>query len=120
MAAVEITKHALPQNAAGYDLTDSADFTTLVSGSGNGVKFTYEDGLILVLKNDSGSAATYTLKVPASSSLAAYGGTITSPTCVVANGKTVLLILSSLFRDAATGFVTVECSAGGKALLLEP
>ena len=120
MAAATITKVAIPHTSAGYNLTDSADFTTLVAGSGNGVQFTHESDLIIVLKNDTGGSATFTLKIPASSSLTTYGGSITSPTIVVANGKTYLLRLDTLFRDGSTGYVTIECNVGGKALVLAP
>lgn len=120
MAAATITKVAIPHTSAGYNLTDSADFTTLVAGSGNGVQCTHEDDLIVVLKNDTGGSATFTLKIPASSSLTTYGGAITSPTVVVANGKLVQLRLDSLFRSGTTGYVTIECNVAGKVLVQDP
>jgi hypothetical protein len=119
MAAVEITKVAIPHTDAGYNLTDSADFETLVAGAGNGVKFTHEDDLIVILKNDSGSPATFTLKAVLGAAYTTYGAALTNPTIAVANSKTYIMRLDKVFR-AADGFVTIECDVAGKVLVLDP
>lgn len=120
MTATLITKHAIPHTNAGYAFTDSADFATLSTGSGNGVDFAYEDDLLVALKNDTGGSATFTLKIPANAQISTNGGSITSPTRVVADGKTFLMRLDKVFRDGATGLVTIECNVAGKVLVLDP
>jgi len=119
MAAATITKVAIPNSSAGYNLTDSAGFTTLVAGSGNGVKFTYEQQLVVVLKNDSGGAAVFTFKTILAGGYSSYGVTATNPTLTLATGKTYLWRPNTIFRDSSS-FVTIECDVAGKALVLDP
>jgi len=75
----------------GYNLTDSADFTTLTTGSGNGVKFTYDSKDEVILKNDTAGAAVFTLVVGIGGSITDVGGSITDPTVTVAAGKNTCL-----------------------------
>lgn len=118
MATAEITKVAVPHTNAGVNLTDAA-FTTLVAGAGNGVKFLWESDLLLYLRNDSGGSLTFTLKLAPGSEYTAYGATITSPTIVIANGKTYLVRLNQVFKSSDS-YAYVECSGAGKALVLDP
>ena len=102
----------------GYNLTDSADFTTLVAGAGNGVQFTHDGNDTLILKNDTGGAAVFTFKTPTPSSLSAVGGSVTEPTVTVADGKThVMPPLGTVFKQS-DGKVYIECDVAGKVLLL--
>lgn len=119
MSAVPINKVTIPHTNAGYNLTDSADFSTLVTGSGNGVSFAWSGGDVVVLKNDSGSSATYTIKFGPFASITGVGGAVTNPTIVIANNKTYMVRLDSQFADA-NGNVTIECSVAGKALVVTP
>ena len=120
MPAATITAVTLPHTMAGYNLTDSAGFTTLVAGSGNGVKFDYVDDLVVVLKNDSGGAAVFTVKVRTPASFTTYSAGVSHPTINVANNKTYLLRLDqSPFVDAS-GDITIECDVAGKVLVLDP
>lgn len=119
MAAVDIDAVAIPHDSVGYNLTDSAGFTTLVAGSGNGVTFDFADDDLVVLKNDTGGSATFTLKAVLQSAYTAYGVTVTNPTKVVATGKTFLLRLSNVFKGTGNK-VTIECSVAGKVLVLTP
>lgn len=119
MAATEINKVAIPHSSAGYNLTDSVDFSTLVAGSGNGVKFTFEQQLIVLLKNDTGGPAVFTFKAQLGANYTSYGVTLTNPTLSVANGKTYIWRPENIFR-ASDGFVTIECDVAGKVLVLDP
>lgn len=119
MAVVPITKVTLPHTGAGYNLTDSADFSTLVAGSGNGVSFAWASSDWVILKNDSGGSGTFTLKFGPFTAITGYGGSVTNATIVVANNKTYFLRLDSQFSDAS-GNVVIECSVAGKALVLTP
>lgn len=116
MAAATITKQVIPRSSAGYNLTDSAHFATLVAGSGNGVKFAYEAGLSVILKNDTGGAAVFKFLAQLAAAYTTYGVTLTHS---VANGKTYIWHPETLFRDS-TGFITIECDVAGKVLVIEP
>src|SRR5687768_10198774 len=100
MPATSHSKVTLNRNLTGYNLTDSTDFTTLVAGSGNGVKFSYAADDLVLLKNDTGGAAVFTFKVTSPGSFATFGVTVTHPTKSVAAGKTLLLRIADLFKDA--------------------
>lgn len=120
MAATTITAVSLPHTLAGYNLTDSAGFATLTTGAGNGVKFSFAANLIVVLKNDTGGAATFTVKVLTPTSYSTYTVTVTDPTIAVANGKTYLLRLDESPFRLSTGYITIECNVAGKVLVLDP
>jgi hypothetical protein len=114
MARVTITATAVP--AATYNLTDSADFTALSTGAGNGVQFTYNGAHLLVLKNTTGGTAAYTIKVPTP---AAYTSIATIPDDTVSVGTldTHLVKLSSVYKQS-DGMVYVDCDVAGSALLI--
>ncbi len=115
MAAVVITTNAV--SLLGTNLTD-ATFSTLVSGSGNGIKFLADSRSFIVLKNDSGGSLTFTLKLRSFAALALYSITPTDPTIVIAAGKSYLLKISDELQDSS-GYVTIECSGAGKAALFQ-
>lgn len=115
MSRTTITATVVPDT--GYNLTDSADFATLSTGSGNGVQFTYNPANRLVLKNDTGGAAVFTIKVPTPGQYSGQGATIPDVTKSVATGKTVLYPLSAIFKQS-DGRVYIECDVAGKVLVL--
>lgn len=116
MARTNISAVSIPDT--GYNLTDSAGFSTLGVGASNGVTFNYDPAHLVVLKNDSGSSATYTFKVPTPAQFSGQGITIADVTVAVATGKTVLYPLSAIFQQS-DGLVYLDCSVAGKALVLE-
>lgn len=119
MAATEIAKDTIPRTNAGYNLTDSADWNTMSTGAGNGVKWTAEPGTDLIaLKNDTGGPATFTFKINQPSGYSTFGVTISDVTLAVADGKTYFVRLSSLFKDA-NGVITVECNVAGKIIVFD-
>lgn len=117
MAAVDITEDIQAIEATGYNLTDSADFTTLVTGAGNGIKFEYNDRLAIILKNDTGGAATFTILVPQIAILTEAGVTVPDADIAVATGKTYLVQQAYAFKDE-DGYITIECDVAGKILLI--
>jgi hypothetical protein len=117
MAAVDITNDIVEIAATGTNLTDSADFTTLVVGAGNGIKFEYTDRLTIILKNTTGGAATFTILVPQIDILTEAGVTVPDSDIVVANGKTYLVQEAYAFKDS-DGYVTIECDVAGEILLV--
>lgn len=119
MAVTDINRIALPETAAGYNLTDSADFTTMTAGAGNGVRFDYGASDVVVLKNDSGGTRIYTGKIVVVANYTAYGAAVTDPTVSVATGKTYLWRLNEAFKDGSNK-ITVECDGAGKILVATP
>lgn len=109
--------NAVQMDDDGYNLTDSADFTALAVGAGNGVTFDYDTRNELILKNTTAGAATYTLKVPTPSEYAAKGATVPDVAVVVAAGKTWRYPLSGIFRQS-DGKVYVDCDVAGSVLVL--
>jgi hypothetical protein len=120
MATTAISRISLPHTIAGYNLTDSSDFTTMATGAGNGVEFDYSADSIIVLKNDTGGAAVFTAKVVLTTAQTAYSVAITDPTRSVANNKTYIWRLdNTMFKDANSK-VIIECDVAGKILVLNP
>lgn len=101
----------------GYNVTDSTDFETLATGAGNGVVFPHNNDYRIILKNDTGGAATFTIKIPTPQNLADLSLTVPDFTVSVANGKTYELKGLSQFRQQ-DGNVYIDCSAAGKVLVL--
>lgn len=102
----------------GYNLTDSTDFTTLATGSGNGVEFTYDANDILILKNDTAGSAIFTFVVATPSGVSSVGGSITSPTITVAAGKTHVMPALPIVFKQSDDKVYIDCDAAGEVLLL--
>lgn len=115
MARTAISRTALP--AAGYNLTDSSDFETLSTGAGNGIEVPYREGDVLVLQNDTGGSATFTVKVRQPQQYSALGIIVPDDTFVVADGKTVIVPLSSVYKQT-DGNIYVDCDVAGDVLLL--
>lgn len=115
MAAVAITETAIP--VGGYNLTDSADFTALVAGSGNGVSFTYNSKDVILLKNATAGAAVFTVKTRSFSQLDALSITPADYTVNVAVGKTHVFEIAPGLRES-DGSVIIECDVAGEVLIL--
>lgn len=114
MAAVTITPTTITN---GYNLTDSADFSTLVAGAGNGVTFSYTKPGLIVLKNDTGGAAVFTIKSRTVTELSEAGLTTPDSTVNVANNKTYVLPVEAIYNGAGNK-ITIECDVAGKVLPL--
>ena len=118
MAETNITAVAIPGNDTGYALTDSSDFATLSTGAGNGVKFDFKANDIVILKNDTGGAAVFTLIAQEGSSFTTYNAAVTNPTVSVATAKTFVLKLAELFKKVSDGKAYIECDVAGKVLVM--
>lgn len=103
----------------GYNLTDSADFTTLTLGSGNGITVLFDPKDILILKNDTGGSAVFTLKVPGETKYSDKNAVVPDVSVTVANGKTWVYQLTNIFKQA-DGKVYIDCDVAGKVLVLSP
>lgn len=114
MARVPITRTAVPDT--GLNLTD-ATFATLATGANNGVEVPFREADLIVLKNDTGGAAVFTIKVPQPAQFAGQGVTIPDKTVNVATGKTLLYPSAQVFRQPA-GAIYIDCDVAGKVLAL--
>lgn len=114
MARVAASRTAFPDT--GINLTD-ASFTTLATGANNGVEVPLFDPDILVLKNDTGGAAVFTVKVPQPSEFSEQSITVPDKTYSVATGKTYLIPANLIYRQS-DGDVYIDCDVAGKVLVL--
>jgi len=118
MSRADLTKTSLVAlTSNGLNLTD-ATFTTLSTGAGNGISFAYDPSDLIVLKNDSGGSAVYTLKTVQQTSLTAVGVTIPDVSITVANNKTHVFRLSDIFKQSGD-LAFIDCDVAGKALVID-
>jgi hypothetical protein len=103
----------------GYNLTDSADFTTLSTGDGNGITVGFDPRDVLVLRNDTGGPAVFTLKVPGEDKYSDKGITVPDEEVTVASGEDWVYQLTSVFKQG-DGKVYIDCDVAGKVLVLSP
>ena len=113
MARTTITATAIP--ATGLNLTD-ATYATLGTGAGNGVAFPHDGNQRIILKNDTGGAATFTIKVPTPASYTDIGVTFPDMTVAVANGKTHEFKPAAVWRQS-DGAIYIDCNVAGKVLV---
>jgi hypothetical protein len=117
MARTAITPTDLTKT--GYNLTDSAGFTALSAGAGNGITVIFDPQDILILKNDTGGIAVFTLKVPGETKYSDKSATVPDVTVTVASGKTWVYQLTNIFKQT-DGKVHIDCDVAGKVLVLSP
>lgn len=118
MARTTITKVAIPEiTSEGYNLTDSADFETLSTGTENGVDFLFDDRTIIVLKNPTGGDADFTIVLATPAGIASVGGSVTSPVVDVAAAKTHIIKPAAVFKQS-DGKIYIDCDVAGEVLVL--
>lgn len=115
MTRAAITAVTVSDN--GYNLTDSAGFATMGTGTGNGVSFAYSQRDFLVLKNGTAGAAVYTIKVPTPAEFSAKGLTVPNETVTVAAAKTWLYPMSAIFKQSDDN-VYVDCDVAASILVM--
>ena len=106
---------------ANLDLTSgdgSVTYTTITTGTNNGVYFSFNDTELIVLLNDSGSSRVFTIPLSEPSGYSKYGITFTDKTYTVANGKTVLIVPDSRLKDSSN-YINVDCDGAGKILVVK-
>lgn len=116
MARASLSATSIPAvSSDGLNLTD-ATFTTLSTGSGNGVEFTYDAKDLIFLKNDTAGSAEYTMVLITPSSISSVGGSVTSPAVTVAAGKTHIVRPSDIFKQT-DGNMYIDCDVAGKIMV---
>ena len=113
MARTAITATPIP--ATGLNITD-ATYATMGTGAGNGVSVSYDGNTRIVLKNDTGGAATFTVKIATPTSYSDMGVTSPDMSIPVANGKTWEFKPPAVWRQA-DGNVYIDCNVAGKVLV---
>lgn len=114
MARATITRTAVPDT--GLNLTD-ASYATLATGAGNGVEVPYREADLLVLKNATGGAAVFTLKVKQPAQYSGQSITVPDKTVTVATGKTWVYPTATIFRQT-DGDIYIDCDVAGNVLAL--
>lgn len=114
-ALTKTVEVALTSN--GLNLTD-ATYVTMSTGAANGVTFDHDGADLVVLKNDTGGDATFTIKVPAPASLTAIGATVADIDIVVVTAKTHVMRLPSILKQT-DGKIYIDCDVAGKILVLD-
>ena len=115
MARSALNPVAIP--ATGYNLTDSADFAALSAGATNGKEIVYDAAGRIILKNTTGGAAVYTIKVPTPAQYSQIGITLSDMTITVAAGKTWEVKPHAAMRQA-DGKIYIDCDVAGSILVV--
>ena len=116
MARAALAAVTIP--ATGYNLTDSADFATMSTGANNGKIIDYDAASRIVLKNTTGGAAVYTIKMVTPAQYSALGLTISDMTVTVATSKTWELKPHPAMQQA-DGDIYIDCDVAGSILVLK-
>ena len=115
MARTAIVAEAITDT--GFNLTDTNKFTTLATGSGNGVEFPQDQSQRIVLKNAAGSTATVTVKIPTPAQYSSLSLALPDMTLTIDNGKTFILEPHPQFRQS-DGNVYIDCDKAIDILVL--
>ena len=116
MTRSAVTKQTVARNLTGYNLA-SISFVATGVGAGNGRYWSHLQSDVVLLKNDTGGAAVFTIVFTAPSEYTRFGMTIASPTVTVADGKTVALRLGELLQDTSQQ-ILLDCDVAGKVAVL--
>lgn len=115
MTRVPITTVAIPNISE--NITD-ATYTTMATGADNGVSFSYNSRDVIILRNDTGGPATFTLIVNVSAELTAIGVTPANQTIVLATGKIALLKPgTAIIGPAPAQTIAIDCDVAAKILV---
>jgi hypothetical protein len=116
MARSALNAVSLP--TTGYNVTDSADFAVMATGANNGKEIVYNGAVRILLKNTTGGAAVFTIKVPTPAQYTAIGLTLSDMTVTVAAGKTWELKPHAAMKQA-DGKIYIDCDVAASILVLE-
>lgn len=93
-------------------------YTTMTSGTGNGVEFSFPDCEQVILFNDTGGAATYTFLVPEPDKYNELGITFNDKTFTVDNLDFVFVHPNSRYQNSAQQ-MQVNCDVAGKIAVVK-
>lgn len=101
----------------GLNLTDAAT-QTMVLGADNGIETPYVPGADILLRNDTGGAAVYTVEVPTPTEQANIGLTTPDKTVSVATAKDVLLPMAAAYKQS-DGNIYIDCDVAAKIAVIK-
>jgi len=93
-------------------------YTTMTSGTGNGVEFSFPDCEQVLIYNDTGGAATFTFLVPEPTKYGELGITFNDKTFSVDNGDFLLVHPDSRYQNTSQQ-IQVDCSVAGKIAVVK-
>ena len=117
MARSALTKTAPTGiDSHGTNLTDLA-FTTMTSGTDNGVTFKFNRNDLIFLKNDSGGASFFTIVLPDLDIETSLGAAVTDPSVLIADGK-LHFIRPTIQMKHADGLIHIDAGFAGKIAVI--
>jgi len=114
MARTAIEPVDIFPSSAEYDFSSSGDFSTLNTGDDNGVTFPWKTTLFLALRNNTGSPANFTIKIPTPTDLDKYT-TIVDDSVLVADGDISFYKISQVLKQSDFK-VYVDCDVAAELL----
>lgn len=119
MARTELTTaNFIDLEASPEIVIQDITWTTLVAGSNNGRYFSFNDAECLLIYNDTGGAASFTIPLTEGDDLDALSITLNDKTIALDNTDHKLCVVSSKYKDA-TGYINIDCDVAGKVAVVK-
>ena len=93
-------------------------WTALTPGTDNGRFFSFNDGEALLIYNDTGGAATFTIPLTEGDDLDALNITFNDKTISCDNNDHQFCVVSSKYKDA-DNYINVDCNVAGKIAVVK-
>lgn len=119
MARTELTvANFIDPEASPEIVIQDITWTALTAGSNNGRYFSFNDAEMLLIYNDTGGAASFTIPITESSDLSALNITYNDKTIALDNTDHKLCVVSSKYKDASN-YIHVDCDVAGKIAVVK-
>lgn len=99
-------------------IVESITWTTLTAGSNNGKYFSFNDAEMLLIYNDTGGAATFTIPLTESSDMSALSITYNDKTIALSTANHKVCVVSSKYKDGSN-YVNIDCDVAGKIAVVK-
>jgi len=119
MARSELTTaNFIDLEASPEIVVEDISWTTLVAGSSNGRYFSFNDAEMLLIYNDTGGSATFTIPLTEGDDLDALNITLNDKTISCDNNDHQFCVVSSKYKDA-DNYINVDCDVAGKIAVVK-
>ena len=119
MARSELTTaNFIDLEASPEIVIEDISWTTLAAGSNNGRYFSFNDAEMLLIYNDTGGAATFTIPLTEGDDLDALNITFNDKTISCDNNDHQFCVVSSKYKDA-DNYINVDCDVAGKIAVVK-
>lgn len=119
MARSELTTaNFIDLEASPEIVVEDISWTTLVAGSSNGRYFSFNDAEMLLIYNDTGGAATFTIPLTEGDDLDALNITFNDKTISLDDTDHKICVVSSKYKDA-DNYINVDCDVAGKIAVVK-